>query len=1170
MADKKILFQLEIEGGDVSVRTVNELTAAIKQTNAALKDTEFGTEEYRKLERQLGVLKNTQKDVADSAKLAQRALEASAEGGGRTYRQLNAQLVNARALFKELTEEERRGQIGQNLIADIKRLDAELKDIDASIGQFQRNVGNYSGGIQDAFAKIAPSIGQAIPGFGQLSDAAALVKDGIGQIGQTAGATGKLLVGAFIGVQVVGAILDGVSAVREFANEINNLRGRLSQLSDESGQALDEATARIQAIEATFKAGSDETIQAANALDKAFEEIDLNASLDLIRTGFLSGANAGGELLDVLKEYPRLFDQMGFSAEEFLTIQAKAAQEGVFSDKGVDAVKEFGIRIREQTVATRTSLEEAFGKEFTAGLFKNLNDGSISVRDALTQVAGKMRDVQLPAKQLQQVISDVFGGPGEDAGDEFLKSLADIDKGLAASIEVQDEYTARLIEQEAAERELAAAKVEVTAQLNELTGGYETLGTRIKTFAITALNQFLVTLNNIPKEFRGIVAAGKQFVDNIGNFFKEAVVEGLILTNQLKKINPFNENDAELDRQIEALKARRAEIQAAGRSIADAFAEGYNKGKKPEVFDLVAPKRPGGKTPGGGGGTSTPGLTTEQLKKQAAEQAKLQADALAAEERYNEQRLALLRALSRRLIDANLDAIQDETEKRIAAERQKFADMKAELTRQESELISSQKAAREKIVAANGPGSAQVAAFDTQAAADLEAQREEARRVTEQNERNHLQRIEEIRNDAANRAAVAELERIRASIAEREKQFADAAQRERTRVAAETNRLLNAAGISDAEKAELLVRIKFEADQAALQQESIRIADQIETIESRLEQLANNDTLTQASIEEFTFLQDQLDALYNKRAETELAYTQLVQTEAQRREDARLAEFQKALDTTSQILDIADQFAAASAQRELANIQEKEEARRQSIANIEKQLQTATGAEKKALETRLKQEQDGLKKLEEERKRVEKEEAKRQKAFAIIQAIISTAQAVAKTLATLGVPAGIPAAALAAALGAAQIAVIAAQPAATGGLIGGVKEQKDGLVVAAQNIPTMRNGDNVLATLKRGEVVLNKKQQAMLGGAPTFRAIRVPGFAEGGIAGSVIAAPDVSGTSAAERIRLLERISAQTADTLEAVNSRIDNLRVFVVSEDVRDDLAEGDSLQARATLNAG
>ncbi len=1169
MADKKILFQLEIEGADTSVRTVNELTAAIKATNTALKETEFGTEEYRKLERQLGELKNTQKDVADSAKLAQRALEASAEGGGRTYRQLNAALVNARALFKELTEEERQGQIGENLIADIKQLDAELKDIDASIGQFQRNVGNYSGGIQDAFSKIAPSIGQAIPGFGQLNDATALVRDGIGQIGQTAGATGKLLVGAFIGVQVISAILDGVSAVREFANEINDLRGKLGQLSDESGPAIDEATARVQAIQATFKAGTDETIQAANALDKAFGEIDLNGALELIRSGFLSGANASGELLDVIKEYPRLFDQMGFSAEEFLTIQAKATQEGVFSDKGIDAVKEFGIRIREQTVATRTSLEQAFGKEFTSGLFKNLNDGSITVRDALTQVATKMRDVQLPAKQLQQVISDVFGGPGEDAGDEFLKSLADIDEGLSASIEVQDEYTKRLIEQEAAERELAEAKGEVAAQLNELTGGYETLGTKIKTFGINVLAQFLALLNDIPNVFRGAVAAGKQFVDNIGNFFKEAVTEANILTKELKKLNPFNDNDAELDAQIKALKDRRAEIQAAGKSVADAFAEGYNSGKKPEVFDTrgVSIKKGTGKNPGD---TTTPGLTSEQLKKQAEEQAKLQADALAAQERYNEQRLALVRALSRRLIDANLDAIQNETERQIAGERQKFADLKAELLKQETDLIAQQKVARAKVVAASGEGSAAVESFDAQAAADLEAAREQARNITEQNERNHLQRIEAIRNDAANGAAKAELERIRASITEREKQFADAALRERTRVTEETNRLLNAAGISDTDRAELLIRLKFEADEQALQQESIRIVDQIQTIEDRLRQLSENDDLSQASIEEYNFLADQLDALYNKRAETELAYTELVQSETQRRNESRAGEVAKTLETVGQIIDIADQFAAATAQRELQNIEEKEEARRESIASIEKQLQTATGVEKKNLEARLKQEQDGLKKLEEERKRVEKEEAKRAKQFAIIQAIISTAAAVAKTLATLGVPAGIPAAALAGALGLAQVAIIAAQPAAKGALIGSVQEQGDGLVVAQQNIPTMKNGDNVLATLKRGEVVLNKRQQAALGGAPTFRAIRVPGFAEGGAAGSVIAAPDVTGTSSAERIRLLEKISAQTADTLDAVNSRIDRIQVFVVSEDVRDDLSEGDSLEARATLNAG
>lgn len=43
------------------------------------------------------------------------------------------------------------------------------------------------------------------------------------------------------------------------------------------------------------------------------------------------------------------------------------------------------------------------------------------------------------------------------------------------------------------------------------------------------------------------------------------------------------------------------------------------------------------------------------------------------------------------------------------------------------------------------------------------------------------------------------------------------------------------------------------------------------------------------------------------------------------------------------------------------------------------------------------------------------------------------------------------------------------------------------------------NGDNVLATLKLGEVVLNRQQQTALGGDSTFRALGVPGFATGGL-----------------------------------------------------------------------
>lgn len=62
-----------------------------------------------------------------------------------------------------------------------------------------------------------------------------------------------------------------------------------------------------------------------------------------------------------------------------------------------------------------------------------------------------------------------------------------------------------------------------------------------------------------------------------------------------------------------------------------------------------------------------------------------------------------------------------------------------------------------------------------------------------------------------------------------------------------------------------------------------------------------------------------------------------------------------------------------------------------------------------------------------------------------------------------------------------------------------------GLVTDKTGAPIYRsNGDNILATLKKGEVVLNEKHQEALGGPAVFRAINVPGFATGGLVGGNI------------------------------------------------------------------
>ena len=138
----------------------------------------------------------------------------------------------------------------------------------------------------------------------------------------------------------------------------------------------------------------------------------------------------------------------------------------------------------------------------------------------------------------------------------------------------------------------------------------------------------------------------------------------------------------------------------------------------------------------------------------------------------------------------------------------------------------------------------------------------------------------------------------------------------------------------------------------------------------------------------------------------------------------------------------------------------------------------------------------------------------------------------------------------------AQVATIAAQPLAEGGVITGER------VNQRQNIPTRSNGDNVLAFVKRGEVVLNQRQQSLLGGYPTFKRLGIKGFADGGMV-PPISAP-IQGMSIDNGFsKYLAVMEAKT----DAINNRIDRLQAYVVSDDIARDLAEGNKLKVKATL---
>jgi hypothetical protein len=229
----------------------------------------------------------------------------------------------------------------------------------------------------------------------------------------------------------------------------------------------------------------------------------------------------------------------------------------------------------------------------------------------------------------------------------------------------------------------------------------------------------------------------------------------------------------------------------------------------------------------------------------------------------------------------------------------------------------------------------------------------------------------------------------------------------------------------------------------------------------------------------------------------------------------------------------------------------------ENITLLEQKAEKTSGLRKKRLLKEIEAEKILLDAKTKQAEELQLKAAKAEKKIAIAQSIIQGALAVNRALAVPpGPPFTIGSAITAGVFAGIQTATIIAQPLAEGGVVTGQR------VNQKQNIPTRSNGDNVLAYVKRGEVVLNQRQQSLLGGSPTFRRIGIKGFAEGGMV-PPISAP-IQGMSIDSGMSgYLKAIEAKT----DAINNRIDRLQAYVVSDDIARDLAEGNKLKVKATL---
>lgn len=550
--EKVIGFRLRVRGSEDTIKKLaavelelsdvgKQMRSTKKALNEAIEQNDI--EKVNALRDTYGNLRIAQQSIRDEANKLRKEIReqkkdfdslANAEG---SYRQQNDELVALRKAFKELSGEEKRtGEITEetarkfglvtrsvsDLIGKINSLDQDLKEQDATIGNFQRNVGNYPQQVTAIFDSV-------IPGFSQIGGLLDTLSEGMEDSADTATKAGKAINKAFIFLAVIQALSEIKDLIGETVEEFTELRGTVRQFTQESGDNLDNFTSRTAALATTFKKDSKDLAESVNSVAKAFE-IDFGQALDYVEAGFISGADANGDYLDKLREYPAQFKAANLGAEQLISTIVQEVNQGVLSDKGVATVKEFGLRIREQASSTRDALEGAFGKSFTDNLLKGIREGSISAGEALSDISEQINDTEIPVDKLQAIIADVFGGDGEDAALPFIKSLEGIDEATIDAIDSQNQY---LVQQKAlleANKGLADANNDLAKSVGAGSNAWEIFGIKVQEFGIRTLNGLFEGFAPVFIAFREL---GAEIFKLLGIF--PSVGKGFTLVDKLGK-----------------------------------------------------------------------------------------------------------------------------------------------------------------------------------------------------------------------------------------------------------------------------------------------------------------------------------------------------------------------------------------------------------------------------------------------------------------------------------------------------------------------------------------------------------------------------------------------------------------------------------------------------------
>lgn len=276
-----------------------------------------------------------------------------------------------------------------------------------------------------------------------------------------------------------------------------------------SGDDMRAYRNEVQAVCDTFGADFNDVLSTADGLVAQYG-VSWNEALDTVKQGFLSGANANGDMLEQMQKLPAAFNSVGLSAKQ-MTALISQTTSGIWGEDGMAAIEKSGKKIREMSDGTAKALD-AIGISSTQ-VTKDLNDGTKTTFEVMQEVASKLKEMPESSQAVGVALKEVFGEQGVKAGKKQIETLADINLNLDDCVKA----TGRVGETQA---EMMEAQTELNNALSALfdqTGGsfenmtataklWVTQGLAAMVKGIIGVCNYLIDLYNNSMLVRGAVS----------------------------------------------------------------------------------------------------------------------------------------------------------------------------------------------------------------------------------------------------------------------------------------------------------------------------------------------------------------------------------------------------------------------------------------------------------------------------------------------------------------------------------------------------------------------------------------------------------------------------------------------------------------------------------------